>query len=209
MMEENGSKKVLLSVLGVAILLVAVVGISFAAFTFTNDEDAKTNSVSTGTIAMSYSEPTNGINLENALPMSDDAGKGLSGAGNVFEFTVSTLASGTLNIPYEISVTPVEITSGNGALTDGQVKIYLTKNGTAVVEPMLVSGLTASTVEGRTDSYTLYKTTDSHTGTGVTATTTYVLKMWIDNNVTVASISDKTYEYRLRVNVDSTVVPLA
>lgn len=208
MMEENGSKKVLLSVLGVAILLVAVVGISFAAFTFTND-DATTNTVSTGTIAMSYSEPTNGINLVDALPMSDDSGKGLSGAGNVFEFTVSTLASGTLSIPYEISVTPVAVTDGNGALTDSQVKVYLTKNGTAVVNPVLVSGLTASTVEGRTGSYTLYQTTDVHTGTAQTTTTTYVLRMWIDNSVTVASISDKTYEYRLKVNVDSAVAPLA
>ena len=52
MMEESGSKKVLLSVLGVAILVVAVVGISFAAFSFTNTSDE--NSIQTGTITMSY-----------------------------------------------------------------------------------------------------------------------------------------------------------
>ena len=33
-MEKDSSKKILLSVLGVAILIVAVVGVSFAAFTF-------------------------------------------------------------------------------------------------------------------------------------------------------------------------------
>ena len=37
MMEENGSKKVLLSVLGVAILVVAVVGVSFAFFTYSKE----------------------------------------------------------------------------------------------------------------------------------------------------------------------------
>jgi len=61
-MEENNSRKVLLSVLGVAILLVAVVGISFAAYTFTDQSD-EANTINTGTITMSYTEPENGIKL--------------------------------------------------------------------------------------------------------------------------------------------------
>ena len=209
MMEENGSKKVLLSVLGVAILVVAVVGISFAAFSVTRESDA--NTISTGTIAMSYSEPTNGIELINALPMSDTAAMDLSGEKNVFDFTVSTKASGKLDIPYEITVTPVAITTSEslGALTDKQVKVHLTKEGTEVVPATLVDSLAASTVVGRTDSKTLYATTDKHTGTGAAITTDYVLRMWISNDVNVDAITDKTYEYRLKVNVDATVAPLA
>ena len=53
MMEENNSKKVLLSVLGVAILVVAVVGVSFAAFSFANTSD-KANQIQVGTITMSF-----------------------------------------------------------------------------------------------------------------------------------------------------------
>ena len=210
MMEENGSKKVLLSVLGVAILVVAVVGISFAAFSYTGGSTG-TNSIATGTITMSYSEPTNGILLEDALPMSDDTGKALTGEGNVFAFTVSTKASGTLDIPYEINVTPVSITTSDdvAALTASQVKIYLTKDGVDAVTPRLISTLTASTVTGRDTSLVLYSTTDNHTGTDTAITSNYVLRMWIDNTVSVADISDKTYEYRLKVNVDSTVAPLS
>ena len=212
MMEENGSKKVLLSVLGVAILVVAVVGISFAAYSATRTSDE--NTISTGTISMSYSEPTNGIELVNALPMSDDNGKALTGAvegkNQTFEFTVSTNASAALDIPYEISVTPVAITATDslGALTDGQVKVYLTKNGSEVVAPTLVSGLEMSKVAGRETSRTLYTTTDKHDGNDA-INTSYVLRMWIDNAVNVDSITDKTYEYRLKVNVDAAVAPLA
>ena len=69
-MENNNSKEVLLSVLGVAILVVAVVGVSFAAFTFSQTGNV-VNQITTGTISMSYSEPENGITLTNAMPMED------------------------------------------------------------------------------------------------------------------------------------------
>ena len=208
-MEEKNSKSVLLSVLGVAILIVAVIGISYAAFSVTSTSDA--NTISTGTISMSYSEPTNGINLTNALPMSDTNGKELSGTNNVFDFTVTSKASAKLDIPYEITITPVAVTTSAtvGALSANQVKVYLTKNGSQVVAPTLISALSNSTVTGRTTSKTLYKTTDAHTGTGAAITTNYVLKMWISSDVNVSSIPDKTYEYRLKVNVDSTVAPLS
>ena len=65
--KDNSSKQILLSVLWVAILVVAVVGVSFAAFTFTGT-GTKENRISTGTISMTYSEDTNGIFITNALP---------------------------------------------------------------------------------------------------------------------------------------------
>ena len=40
-MKENNSKQVLLSVLGVAILVVAVVGVSFAAFSYSKKQEKK------------------------------------------------------------------------------------------------------------------------------------------------------------------------
>ena len=78
-MKENSSKQVLLSVLGVAILVVAVVGVSFAAFSYSKTGE-KVNTITTGTITMEYTEDTNGINLTNALPMSDGVGTNLSGS---------------------------------------------------------------------------------------------------------------------------------
>ena len=64
-MKENNQKKVLLSVLGVAILVVAVVGISFAIYSTSFETDA--NSISTGTVMVSYTEPTNAINITDGV----------------------------------------------------------------------------------------------------------------------------------------------
>ena len=204
MMEENNSKKILLSVLGVAILVVAVVGISFAVFTATKTS-SNANSIATGTITMSYTEPENGIKLDNAVPMSDDAGKALTGANEKFEFTVATNASGALKIPYEITLTPED---GN-TLTNDQVKVYLTKACADAVAPTKISALTG-TATFRTDgSILLYKTEDDHTTNHDTISTKYVLKMWVSNDVAFGDNTNQGKTYKLKVNVDSKVAPVA
>ena len=204
-MEENSSRKVLLSVLGVAILVVAVIGVSFALYS--TSSTGKVNSISTGTITMSYTEPSNGINLTNALPISDAEGKSLKGEGNVFTFTVSATASGTVTVPYEINITKDSSTT----LADGAVAVYLTKGTTTeteVVAKKLMSQVvtTANKSTYRTDSYKLYSTNVVYQkGTVKTgeATTTYNLRIWVDANADAAAIKDQTY--KLFVNVDSKV----
>ena len=204
-MEENSSRKVLLSVLGVAILVVAVIGVSFALYS--TSSTGKVNSISTGTITMSYTEPSNGINLTNALPISDAEGKSLNGEGNVFTFTVSATASGTVTVPYEINITKDSSTT----LADGAVAVYLTKGTTTeteVVAKKLISQVvtTANKSTYRTDSYKLYSTNVVYqNGTVKTgeATTTYNLRIWVDANADANAIKDKTY--KLFVNVDSKV----
>ena len=204
-MEEDNSRKVFLSVLGVAILLVAVVGVSFALYS--TGATGKDNSISTGTITMSYTEPSNGINLTNALPISDAEGKSLKGEGNVFTFTVSATASGTVTVPYEINITKDSSTT----LADGAVAVYLTKGTTTeteVVAKKLMSQVvtTANKSTYRTDSYKLYSTNVVYqNGTVKTgeATTTYNLRIWVDANADANAIKDKTY--KLFVNVDSKV----
>ena len=203
-MEEDNSRKVFLSVLGVAILLVAVVGVSFALYS--TSSTGKDNSISTGTITMSYTEPENGILLENALPISDAAGKQLSGPGKVFTFTVATTASGTVTVPYEIN-----ITKETSTLADSAVAVYLTKGTpteTEVVPKQLMSAVVTDSNKSaiREDAYKLYETSvayeNGHAKTGE-ATTTYNLRIWVDANADAKTI--KGQEYKIKVNVDSKV----
>lgn len=199
-MKENSQKKVLLSVLGVAILVVAVIGISFAAYTTTFDTGE--NSISTGTIMVSYTESDNAINITNALPIDDATGKALTGEGNTFDFTVSTQATNALTVPYTITLTPVTV--ADNALANNQVKVYLTKDGTQVLAPTLVSGLTAATGT-RTGSFVLHTDKDVYTKTGEAAkSSSYVLRMWVDKNVTAS----QGLTYKAKVNVDSSVTPI-
>ena len=205
-MKENNQKKMLLSVLGVAILVVAVIGISFAAYStvFTS----KANTVSTGTVMVSYTESGNAINVASAMPMTDANGIAQTGTG-VFNFTVSTKADNALTVPYEINLTKVEDT-GYTSMNDNQVKAYLTKGGTAVTETTatgkLISELANSTM--RSGAKVLHSASDQFTGTGETAkTTNYALRLWIANTVDVKDVADQ--EYHAKVNVDSHVNPLA
>ena len=199
--KENSQKKMLLSVLGVAILVVAVIGISFAAYSATFDY-GNANSIKTGTIMVSYTEPNNAISINDAMPLSDENGKDLTGPNKTFDFTVSTQATSALTVPYTISLTKV----AGSTLANSEVKVYLTKNGTAVGEPKLVSALT-DVGESRADSKILYSTSDVYSASDTAAKqTTYVLRMWVDKNVTVDATTSKTY--KALVNVDSTVGPI-
>jgi hypothetical protein len=191
-MEDNNSKKILLTVLGVAILIVAVVGISFALFT-SNDQITGENTIKSGTVTMSFSEKTNGITLSNALPMSeDDALQNLNNAGDYFDFDVVTKTSkaGTV-IPYKVSVAKV---SGN--LNNDQIAINLQKLGTdsnytSIVSGKKVSELTDGVIVDATDN----------AGTVAGKTDSYRLRIWIAGDQDASAIaSDSTYSLRVDVN---------
>lgn len=197
MKEDNNSKQVLLSVLGVAILVVAVVGVSFAAFTF-SQTGVKTNTITTGTISMSYSEPENGITLTNAMPMEDSTGMALDGANETFDFTVTATinGSGTTTINYAVTAVTVPGTT----LDDDYVKVYLTNMASdadsEILAPTVVSSLpkTSSDASGAPDGQFIL---DDGTFTA-NSTNEYRLRMWVANNYSVTG-SQETYT--LRVNV--------
>ena len=197
-MENNNSKQMILSILGVVILVVAVVGLSFAAFSYSKTGE-KVNTITTGTITMSYSEDTNGINLSNALPMSDDQGKALSGSNNVFDFTVTATINGSGNTTINYDVTATK--ESGSTLDDSAVKVYLTSidnsADTQVLAPTKVSALTktgSSEASGAPNGQ--YKLT---TGTFTSTTTRkYRLRMWVAEDYSSLSTSGT---YKLRVNV--------
>ena len=199
-MENNQSysKQVLLSVLGVAILVVAVVGVSFAAFSYSKTGE-KVNTITTGTITMSYSEATNGINLMDALPMSDEQGKALAGQNNVFDFTVTATinGSGTTTINYDVTATR----ESDSTLGDDAVKVYLTNMDsnadTQILEPTKISDLDQTDgSEASGTSSGQYKLT---TGTFTSSDThKYRLRMWVAEDYSTLSTSGT---YKLRVNV--------
>ena len=99
----------LLTVIAVATLLVAVVGVSFAFFTYSK-AGTKNNTLTTGSIFFNFTEG-NAINLTNEFPRSDTSGKALSadnnaaltfhvlgydGSGKGIEYTVYALEGGTV-----------------------------------------------------------------------------------------------------------------
>ena len=188
----------------VILLLLVIVGISYAIFAVTNLSDV--NTINLGQISMSYTEPENALVLENALPMGDAEGIAQS---NYFEFKVMTHAttnaddSNGLTIPYEINLGEIEVDADKQALTKEQIKVYLTKvvSGTeeGVVGPILLSNLS----ESSTSDLNIYQARDTHRNAGSEITTTYRLRAWIDEDVDSSIFGSQIYQYKFRVNINS------
>ncbi len=180
MEKKSSSKQVLLSVLAVAILVVAVVGVSFAFFTYSKQGET-VNTITTGTLVFSYNEPNNGILLENAVPMSDeDAKTTLTSGRNVFDFTVTSTINGNATINYEITAKESTDQSDIGTLESKYVKVSLDKvaggSETPVKAATYYDDLTAGTIA---TGDKLLGTGSATNSSGSAVTTTYRLRMWM------------------------------
>ena len=78
-------------IIGLMLLLViALIGVSWAVFNY-SALGTKVNTITTGSITMSYEESDNTISLNGALPTTDKTGMVRLNPGEYFDFTVSKL----------------------------------------------------------------------------------------------------------------------
>ena len=192
--DKNDSKSKLLIITAIIVLIIAVIGVSYAAIFYSKIGD-EVNNVSTGTIVMSYTENTNGIYLTNASPMSDEIGRTLTDENQYFDFTVNGTMSGNANVDYVISASK----DSYSTLEDSAVKVYLTSlngtNETTVLAPTKVSSL-------RTTNDIFYVPDNQYvileSNFTKSESRNYRLRMWVSDNYVLPSISQT---YMMRVNV--------
>ena len=108
----------------ILLMILALIGVSYAAFRFTG-EGQRVNTITTGSITMTYEESSNTISLNGALPTRDVTGKARLNQGEYFDFTVSSQISGDININYEISAK--DVTSSDRKIDGSNIKLYLTR----------------------------------------------------------------------------------
>ena len=106
------------------VLVLAVIGVSYAAFNY-SAIGTKLNSITTGSIVMTYTESDNVINIDKALPTTDETGKVRLKEGEYFDFTVSSEIVGDVNINYEISAK--DVTTADRKIDGSNIKLYLTR----------------------------------------------------------------------------------
>ncbi len=196
-MENNSSKEVLLSILGVVVLVIVVIGVSFAVFSY-SETGTTTNTVTTGTITMGYSEPTNGINLVDALPITDEQGESLTGNNNVFDFTVDATINGSGETTINYAITAIKESTN---VPDSAIKLYLTNmDGNAdseILPPTKISDL--PTTSGSELSLAPSGELKLLTGTFTSSDShKYRLRMWVADDYTGL---DNGGTYSLKVNV--------
>ena len=107
------------------VMVIAVIGVSWAAFNY-SATGTKLNSITTGSITMSYEETDNTISLTGALPTTDETGMVRLNDGEYFDFSVSSKIVGDVNIYYEISAKDLT-DSGVRKIDGSNIKLYLTK----------------------------------------------------------------------------------
>ena len=174
-------KQLLLSIGLVLILVLMIVGISYAAFKFTGLGN-KPNTITTGAITMEYEESTNTISMTGALPTTDATGKVRLTAGEYFDFTIKSNIQGNANINWEIAAE--DITASSKKIDGKNIKLYLTKLDstgaeTQVMAPKVYNASTsANTKTGRPSGVMSLAT-----GTmSASETTNYRLRMYVDED---------------------------
>lgn len=191
MKNKKNMQQILFSSIAVIILLVAVIGISYAVWIRTY-QGTKENSLTTDTISFSYVESeTNNINITNAVPMSDYNGKNLKGADNTFDFTVynEKLQS---SIFYDVYATPYEKT-----LPEQYVKVYLTDQNNVPVTGYENEVPTYNTLKDHSDD-TMSKILYSSELNKQNNSNNLRLRVWLSDNY---NMPDESLKFAFKVNV--------
>ena len=163
------------------LLVIALIGVSYAAFRFTG-VGQRENTITTGSITMSYTESSNTISLTGALPTTDETGMKRLNPGEYFDFTVSGKISGDVNINYEI--TAKDVTTSERKIDGSNIKLYLTRLTSDGTEEQVMSPETyneetnANNFTGRpAGEMSLYTSSMSSSESN-----TYRLRMYVDED---------------------------
>ena len=173
-------KELIVSIAAVIVLVLAIVGVSFAAFNYSRTGE-KVNTITSGAISMQYTETDNVIQIDKALPTTDATGTVRLKEGEYFDFSVSGTIQGTANINWEIAAE--DITTAERKIDGSNIKLYLTEitdgTETEVMSPRVYSEEeSANEYTGRpAGQMSLYATTSS-----TSFTKNYRLRMYVDEN---------------------------
>ena len=175
------SRKEILIIGLMLLLVIALIGVSYAAFRFTG-VGQRENSITTGSITMSYTESSNTLSLNGALPTTDETGMKRLNPGEYFDFTVSSKISGDVNINYEI--TAKDVTTSERKIDGSNIKLYLTRLTSDGTEEQVMSPETyneetnANNFTGRpAGEMSLYTSSMSSSESN-----TYRLRMYVDED---------------------------
>ena len=179
----NRNKKNLILGL-VLVLLLLVVGVTYAFFTY---ESGTKSDIVTGQIYMNYEE-TSTISLIGVFPETKEQALARTDENGVFEFTITGRNTSKYPVYYEIDLLEGGVMTGktesSTKILPEHVMIYLEKDGVPVIEgktyadwnnkPIYVETVPAGTISNIEHKYTL--------------------RMWIDENVTISD-TDPNADY--------------
>lgn len=195
---ENNKSVVLVSLLLIIFLMCSIVFLTYAIFRYSKEGSIK-NVISTGNITFSYTETTNGITLDDALPISDEIGKKLEkndGNNGYFDFNVSCTMAGFSNVFYEVYATKLDV---EDQLDEKYVKIYLTDGTTD--DALSGYDISVPTYDKLKKSIKNAASKQLYYGNFTSnGTQKFRLRMWISDEYMLVS---KSEHFKIKVNVEA------
>ncbi len=207
--KKNSSKDIVLIILLMSVLVLAVVGVTFAVFSYTKDGE-ENNVITTGSVFFNFSEG-DAILLQNQFPTQDENGMSLSNnedARNVLTFTINGHDTASKGIEYTIYALKGKVPTGlepntyeeKNRLTDKDIKLYLvpgagddeiTVTENKYTTPNTVAyGLVSDTFGDDIKEGCLIATGKIAGKTNEDVQKSFTLKMWISDQVTIVSDED-------------------
>lgn len=202
-MIQTESKQILLSIISIAVLIIAFVGVSYATFV-TVFEDSQINGISTGTISLKLKNENGALSMENAMPVSDVDGMMLDD-NNVYEFEVQSMLSAQTTLNYEIYVEKIK--TDKPTLSNSDVRFYLEKYEDNAYKSTLITQNPQpfiplennSFLGSKKGSMILYSGTLSNmTSHDKEIKDSFRLRMWVAQDTVIDSISR---DFNIKLNV--------
>ena len=177
-------KKAIIMSISIVLILLVVLGISYAFFTYENGERSE---IVTGQIYMNYEETTN-ISLTNVWPETKAQALARTDENGVFEFTITGQNTSRYPIYYEIDLLEGGVITGkteqSTKILPEHVMVYLERDG-----EVLVDGVSYADWNNKR----IYIDTIPN-GTNERINYNYKLRIWIDENVTISD-TDPNADY--------------
>lgn len=193
---EDKMKRKIVSIILLVFLILVVIGVTYSVFIY-GKEGINNNTLSTSSIIFTYDETTNGIALENAMPIEDEIGKKMDkneDFSGYFDFNVGYNTSANRAVNYEIYATPIFT---ENQLDSKYVKIYLTDQNDVPIynddKVKVFSELEDSSVDNKSKKIFYGSFTKSESKK-------FRIRLWVSKDYPIDNISRN---FKIKINVDA------
>ena len=178
--------KITLLVAGALVILVGIIGITYAFFSIGGSQE-QANTFTSGCLNISLTDASSSISLPNIYPVTDIEGL----EGTSYDFTITNTCDTSAN--YSINLESLNQVSNS--LSADYIKVALSSDTVGNVISILSDNTNVTPeIDGAYESYNLY------TGVlGASETKTYHLKLWLDYDATVEEAANKVYSSKINV----------
>ncbi len=176
--DKNVKKKIMIGI-GIAFVILVVVGTSLALWSF-NTKQTSINELNSSCLKISLKDENDAITLEKAHPITNDEGEALT----PYTFTIQNTC--TTSISYNVNLGITE----NSTLNAKYIAVKLGED-----EKKILNAFTPATLDNYSEAYTLKTGTLSGKDS-----ITYDLRLWMDETTEGEESMNKTFESKIVIS---------